>query len=70
MLINVVVVNDECDLTHLKNDDSTFIINRCDFYRLIDAIESREVRILNAEELAEIVKDIDRLNQRKKSKTQ
>ena len=70
MLINVVVVNDECDLTHLKNDDSTFIINRCDFYRLIDAIESREVRILNAEELAEIVKDIDRLNQRKKSRTQ
>ncbi len=68
MLINIVIVNDECDVTKLNNDESTFIINRCDFYRLIDAIESREVRIFNPEELHEIVQDIDRLNQRKKSK--
>ncbi|HKM02601.1 MAG TPA: NERD domain-containing protein [Bacilli bacterium] len=68
MLINVVVVNDECDLTKINNNDFTFIINRCDFYRLIDAIESREVRLLNPEQLNEIVQDIDRLNQRKKSK--
>lgn len=68
MLINVVVVNDECDLTKLSNNEATFIINRCDFYRLIDAVESREVRIFNPQELHEIVQDIDRLNQRKKSK--
>lgn len=69
MLINIVVVNDECDLTNITNNDSVFMINRCDFYRLIDAIESREVRILNPEELKGIVQDIDRLNQRKKSKS-
>lgn len=68
MLINIVVVNDECDLTKMSNNDFTFIINRCDFYRLIDAIESREVRLLNPTELHDIVQDIDRLNQRKKSK--
>lgn len=68
MLVNIVVVNDECDITRINNSERAFIINRCDFYRLIDAIESREVRILNPDELAEIVKDIDRLNQRKKSK--
>ena len=39
------------------------------FYRLIDAIESREVRLLNPKELHDIVQDIDRLNQRKKSKS-
>jgi len=69
MLVNIVVVNDECDLTKINNDDFTFIINRCDFYRLIDAIESREVRLLNPKELHDIVQDIDRLNQRKKSKS-
>lgn len=69
MLINIVIVNDECDITLLKNTENTFIINRCDFYRLVDAIESREVRILNPGELQGIVQDIDRLNQRKKSKS-
>jgi len=68
MLVNIVVVNDDCDLTKINNSESTFIINRCDFYRLIDAIESREVRVLNAKELHDIVQDIDRLNQRKKHK--
>lgn len=63
--INVILVNNDLDISSIKNTNDEFIISRKDFYRLIGAVESRDVATFNAGQLAAVVSDIDKQNTRK-----
>lgn len=66
LLIPVVLINDDCDLSYeSKNDSDNFVIKRKDFKNLVSSIENRDVAPLKEDQLSYAVKDIAELNLRK-----
>ncbi len=66
MFIGIALINDECNLAIESNTNSFYIIQRKRLPALIKAIESRPVNKMNEEQLARVVKDIARLNRKKR----
>ncbi|MCD8194789.1 MAG: NERD domain-containing protein [Coprobacillus sp.] len=68
LLIGVVIVNDECKVGVTSDSKTIYLIQRRKFKKLIKAIESRDVGLLNPDELASAVKTLDNINLRKGDK--
>jgi len=69
VFIGIVLFNDDCDIFSIENDiKNSYIINRKDLMKLINATESRDIRPFNKQQLQGIVEDIDKLNERKVTK--
>ncbi len=68
LLIGVVIVNDECKVGVPSDSKTIYLIQRKKFKKLIKAIESREVGLLNQDELASAVKTLDSINLKKGDK--
>ena len=69
LFISVALVNDASDFDNFKSTSlDTFIVHLSSFNKFIDKIESRNVAPLNNDQLKYTVKDINRLNERRKTK--
>lgn len=68
LFIGVVVVNNGCRLAIESTSKQFYMIQRNRLKKLVKAIESREVGKINASQLDNAVKAIDRLNRKKKNK--
>lgn len=77
LMIGIILVNDNCEVNVIpeKRPDDTeyspeekiyFFSKRKKFEKLIKTLESRDVGTINAEQLDRAVKQIDKLNRRKK----
>ncbi|HZJ89910.1 MAG TPA: NERD domain-containing protein [Bacilli bacterium] len=67
--ICITLVNNKTDINNLHvNTKDNYIIDIKDFMKLIEAIESRKVSALNAEQLQKRVIEFDKLNMFKKRK--
>lgn len=66
LLIGIVVVNNNCKINIETNNKQYYIIQKNKLKRLIRAIESRPVGNMNAAQLDNLVKAIDKLNRTKK----
>ena len=66
MMIGIVMVNDNCKLQIETNSKQFYIIQRSKFPALIKAIEQRKIGNINAAQLDNLVKAIDKLNKKKK----
>ena len=63
LLISIVLVNDDCDLSLELNESNThFVSKRSGLKKLIEEIEARNVAPLNNEQLSYAVRDIASLN--------
>lgn len=63
--ISIVLVNNELRIGSIDNYNDNYIIAKKDFYRLISALEGRDVPSFKKEQLQQIVLDIDKKNARK-----
>lgn len=66
LLIGIVAINNSCKINIETNNKQYYIIQRNKLKRLIRAIESRPVGNMNATQLDNLVKAIDKLNRTKK----
>lgn len=66
LLIGLTLVNNDCRVSVEQNDKSYYIVQRNKLSSLIKAIESRNVGKINAEEMANTVQALNKLNRRKK----
>lgn len=66
LLIGVVMVNDECNLTISSQSKQFYITQRKKFALLVKTLENLNISKINAEQLDHAVKAIDKLNKRKK----
>lgn len=66
LLIGLTLVNNDCRVSVEQNDKSYYIVQRNKLNSLIKAIESRNVGKINAEEMANTVQALHKLNRRKK----
>jgi len=66
LLIGIVVVNNNCKISIETTNKQYYIIQKNKLKRLIRAIESRPVGNMNAGQLDNLVKAIDKLNRTKK----
>lgn len=66
MFVGIVVVNNECKLGIETKNKQYYFIQRNKLKKLIKAIESRNVGKINAAQLENAVKAIDKLNRTKK----
>ena len=66
LLIGIVVVNNNCKISIETNNKQFYIIQKNKLKRLVRAIESRNVGNINAPQLENLVKAIDKLNRTKK----
>ena len=66
MMIGIVMVNDNCKLQIETNSKQFYIIQRSKFPALVKAIEQRKIGNINAAQLDNLVKAIDKLNKKKK----
>ncbi|MCR5184762.1 MAG: NERD domain-containing protein [Bacilli bacterium] len=68
LFIGVALVNNECKLSVISNSKSLYLIQRNKLKKLVKAIESRQVGKINAQQLDNAVKAIDKLNRKKRHK--
>lgn len=69
LFISIALVNDAADFDNFKSTSlDNFIVHLSSFNKFIDKIESRNVAPLNNDQLKYTVKDINRLNERRKTK--
>lgn len=66
LMIGIVLVNDNCKLAIDSKSKQFYVIQRNRLPALIKAIESRKIGNINANELEELVKAVDRQNKKKK----
>ena len=66
LLIGIVVVNNNCKISIETTNKQFYIIQKNKLKRLVRAIESRNVGNINAPQLENLVKAIDKLNRTKK----
>lgn len=66
LLIGLTLVNNECRVSLEQTDKRYYIVQRNKLDSLIKAIESRNVGKINAEEMANTVQALNKLNRRKK----
>ena len=64
----MALVNNECKLSVISNNKSLYLIQRNKLKKLVKAIESRQVGKINAQQLDNAVKAIDKLNRKKRNK--
>lgn len=67
LLISISLINDNCHSGVITSSNSSYIIQSNKMKYLIKAIESRPIGKINAKELANAVKAIDKLNRRKRN---
>ena len=67
MIIGICIINDNCQHGVKISSKSFYLIQSNKLKALIKAIESRNVAPINKEQLASVVKGIDKLNRRKRS---
>lgn len=70
MIIGIVLVNDECKINVEHNYANFFIVNRKKLASLIKDIESRDVSKLNEKQVEFAVKQLSKMNRKKKNKKQ
>ena len=69
LFIPVAIVDNNCDLGNLKlSVGDNYIVHFSNFKKLIDSLESRNVAPLNDNQLRYTVKDVNRLNERRKER--
>ena len=68
MMIGISLVNDECIIDIEQTSQQFYLIQQKYLTKLIKAIESRNIREINAEQLQTVVKELDKFNRRGKSK--
>ena len=62
LFVNIIVVNDRCLLDDIiSDDDYTYIVKLAKLEKLIKAIESRDIPVINEQQLDAAVKDIYQL---------
>ncbi len=67
LLISISLINDNCHSGVVTSSKNSYIIQSNKMKYLIKAIESRPIGNINAKELANAVKAIDKLNRRKRN---
>lgn len=67
LLISISLINDNCHSGVITSSKASYIIQSNKMKYLIKAIESRPIGKINAKELANAVKAIDKLNRRKRN---
>jgi len=69
LFIPLSIVDNNCDFGNLKlNVGDNYIVHIAEFKKLIDSLESRNVAPLNDNQLKYTVKDVNRLNERRKER--
>lgn len=67
LFISISLVDDDADFNDFKSNQSdNFIVHISSLKKLLDSIEARNVAPLNDDQLKYAVKDINRLNERRK----
>lgn len=67
LFISISLVDDDADFNNFKSSQSdNFIVHISSLKKLLDSIEARNVAPLNDDQLKYAVKDINRLNERRK----
>ena len=66
LIIGVSIINDSCNCSIETTSKSFYIIQSCNFRKLVKAIESHEIAEINKDQLASAVKAINKLNRRKR----
>ena len=64
MLISIALVNSECALEIEHKEKNNYLIQSDKVYKLVKAIESRDIAPIDPEQLQRAVKDMDRLNRK------
>lgn len=67
LLISISLINDNCHSGVITSSKTSYIIQSNKMKYLVKAIESRPIGKINAKELANAVKAIDKLNRRKRN---
>ena len=70
LIIGICLINDNCRCSVQNSSKSFYIIQSSNFSKLIKAIESRDIGVINKEQLASAVKAINKLNRRKRQSGQ
>ena len=70
LMIGVSLINDNCHCSIQNKSKSFYIIQSSNFRKLVKAIESRDIGVINKEQLASAVKAINKLNRRKRQSGQ
>ena len=70
LMIGVSLINDNCHCSVQNKSKSFYIIQSSNFRKLVKAIESRDIGVINKEQLASAVKAINKLNRRKRQSGQ
>lgn len=70
MFIGICLLNDECRYSVEHVGSQLYLIQRNKLKTLIKTIESRDIGKINPEQLQKVVKAIDKLNRRKKTKAE
>lgn len=66
LLIGIAIVNNDCRVGVESNSKQLYIIQRNKFKKLVKAIESRDVKKINEQEMDRFVKTLDEMNRNKK----
>lgn len=64
MLISIALVNKECSLEIEHKEKNNYLIQVDKLYKLVRAIESRDIAPIEPDQLQRAVKDMDRLNKK------
>lgn len=67
LMIGISLINDDCRCGVQTTSKSSYIIQANRFKQLVKAIESRDIGLINKDQLASAVKAIDKLNRRKRN---
>lgn len=70
LIIGICMINDNCRCSVQNSSKSFYIIQSSNFSKLVKAIESRDIGVINKEQLASAVKAINKLNRRKRQSGQ
>lgn len=70
LIIGICLINDNCRCSVQNSSKSFYIIQSSNFSKLVKAIESRDIGVINKEQLASAVKAINKLNRRKRQSGQ
>lgn len=68
MMIGISLVNDDCAISVEQSSSQFYLIQSNKFSKLIRAIESRDIPDINQDELQKVVKELDKMNKKGKSR--
>lgn len=68
LMIGISIVNDDCAISVDQTSKQYYLIQSNKFAKLIKAIESRDIPDINQDELQKVIKDLDRMNKKGKSR--